>query len=82
MQSHKLVTIADATKSLLTGVRYGCLLRDFDRTLLTLVRMIVAKHWIEQGGSMKLLESILNELKGFAKPQDNNNINQPDPPEI
>jgi len=70
MQSHKPVTIADATKSLLTGVRYGCLLRDSDRTLLTLVRMIVAKHWIEQGGSMKLLESILNELKGFAKPQE------------
>jgi len=42
------VTITDAKKCLLTGVRYGCLLRSSARVLLIQRRMVTAKHWTKQ----------------------------------
>jgi len=49
MQSPYPVTIADVKKSLLTGARYGCLLRVCARALLIQMRMVTANHWPEQG---------------------------------
>jgi len=48
MQTSNPVAIADAKKCLLTGARYGCLLRGSARALLIQMRMLVANHWTEQ----------------------------------
>ena len=44
--------------------------------------MLEATHWTELGFLMEELETRLKELKGFATHRKNNNINQPDPPEL
>jgi hypothetical protein len=44
--------------------------------------MLEATHWTELGFQMEELETRLKELKGFATHRKNNNINQPDPPEL
>jgi len=49
MQPPNSGTIADAKKCLLTGVRYGCLLRGSARALLIQMRMVTDNHWTEQG---------------------------------
>jgi len=49
MQPPNPVTIADAKKCLLTGARYGCLLRGSARALLIQMRMLAANHWTKQG---------------------------------
>jgi len=41
--------IADGKKCLLTGARYGCLLRGSARVLLIQLTMVVASHWTEHG---------------------------------
>ena len=44
--------------------------------------MLEATHWTELGFLMEKLETRLKELKGFTTHRKNNNINQPDPPEL
>jgi len=45
------ITIADASKCSMTGVRYVCLCRGSNRALLIQMRMLGANHWTEQGDS-------------------------------
>lgn len=49
MQPSNPVTIADAKKCLLTGTRYGSLLRVSVRALLIQMRIVAANLWTEQG---------------------------------
>jgi len=49
ISSHKIQSLADAKKGLLTGTRYACLLRGSSPALLIQIRMVAANHWTELG---------------------------------
>jgi len=69
MKTPNPVTIVDAKKCLLTGARYGYLLRGSARTLLIQMKMLAATHWTEQGTPMEELEKRLTEgAEGVCNP--------------
>jgi len=57
-------TIADAKKYLLTGARYGCVLRGSAKALLIQMRMVAANHWTEQGD---LNEGVREKTEGAER---------------
>jgi len=56
--------------------------RKHQRTRLRKKGMLPANHWTEHGNSKEGLGEGLKEMKGFATPQKNSTVNQPDPPEL
>ena len=76
-------TIADAKKCLLTGAWYGCLLSGSVRAWQIQRQMLTASYWTElgdpNGGVRERTEGAERVCKTHRR---NNNINQPDPPEL
>jgi hypothetical protein len=59
-------TIADTSKILLKGPRYGCLLWDYARDWQTQKWMLTVSYWMGHTAPMEELEKVSKELKGSA----------------
>jgi hypothetical protein len=72
IQSPNPGIIPDAKKCLLTGAWYSCLLRGFSRAWQIQRRMLTPQPTIglSTGSPMEELKKGLEELKGFAAPQE------------
>ena len=73
----------DAKKCLLTGAWYGCVLRGSARALPIQRRMLAASHWNEHRGPNRGVRGRTERSRTGLQPhRKNNNINQPETPEL
>jgi len=83
MQPPNPLTIVDAKKCLLTGARYGYLLRGAPRTLLIQLSMLTSNHCTEQGDLNEGIRERTEGIEGICNPTGRTTISSNQtPPEL